>query len=128
MGKKITELNAATNITNGTLLFVGDPTTGSLKKISLNDLSKHINNELLEPGTLSFTAYDNLDIKAIKFSGATETLIGVGTTDNIDDIYETGHLPANDTLFFEGIRHISNGQTIYFNGVQSDTLIKIFKL
>jgi ATP phosphoribosyltransferase len=128
MGKKINELTTATDINNGSLLFIGDPTTGSLKKVSLDELSKNINTISLEAGRPSYTATENFDIRTIKIKGGTETLIGVGTSDETDDIYDTGHLPENGTLFFDGLRQIHNGQTIHFNGVQEDTLITIYKL
>jgi len=128
MGKKINELNTATEVNNGTLLFVGNPSNGSLKKISLQSLSKYVNCDKLEPGTTSYYVEADTIIKGFWFQGGSESDISVGNDEGLDDLVESGHLPENDDLVFEVFLKFRNPQWIYFTGMQEDTVVIIYKL
>ncbi len=127
MGKKINELNAATDINYGTLLFVGDPNTGSLKKISVQDFSAHIFRDKLDPGTSSYYVYADTKITGFWIQGGSQTDFAVSNEEGGNDLVDYAHLPENGDLILDVSLKFRNSQWIYFTGVQEDTVIIIYK-
>ena len=82
----------------------------------------------LDAGTTSYHVQAGTVITGIWFwGGATETSIGVGTSDIENDLFDAGECPIGGDLPFEGNKYFRNAATIYFNGVASDTIVIIFK-
>lgn len=134
LGKKSNEIDEFTGeLVGDEIIFIANPTTGKLLKTTYAFIREYFNKDVsiaikLDAGASSYHTTEGIDIKVIKFEGSREASIGVGTTSEVNDIYEAGHLAENSRLYFEGIQHIAADETIYFNGVETDTITTIFKL
>ncbi|MBS1641534.1 MAG: hypothetical protein JSR11_03565 [Bacteroidetes bacterium] len=86
----------------------------------------------LEPivlvGAASITIAAGTALRTIWMKDTTPISATVGTAPGLDDLYELVSANVNGSLLFDGIRIFENNTTIYFNGITSNTVIKIFKV
>jgi hypothetical protein len=83
---------------------------------------------VLAAGTASYNVAAGTVIACIWFwGGTTDVSIGVGTSNSTNDLFDAGDCPIGGDLPFEGNKYFRNAQTIFFNGVASDTIVIIFK-
>lgn len=85
------------------------------------------NKVILPPGTPYYDVPNMAIITLIWFIGATATEIGVGFTQEDNDVFEVGHMPVNTGLPFMGCVPFVTSRRIYFNGIQPDTRVIILK-
>ena len=82
----------------------------------------------LAPGTSSYNIPAGAILKDIWFQGGSAANIGVGLSDATNELFDPGELPEGGDLLFDTAKPFRNDTTIYFNGVQEDTITIIYFL
>lgn len=86
------------------------------------------NKVTLAPGTSSYNLPEGAILKDIWFQGGSAANIGVGLSNATNELFDPGELPEGGDLLFDTAKPFRNATTIYFNGVQEDTLTIIYFL
>jgi len=109
--------------------------TDSIPLATINGLVDILNNKqdkitphviLLQPGTASWNVPAGTLVEKIWFQLTTTTNISVGTSLGADDVYEQGGPDSQGNIFFAGDKPFREAATLYFNGIQNDTLTIIY--
>lgn len=107
--------------------------------IALNDVTGLVDilnskQDVLSPNVILLAAgVDHWDVPAgtmiekIWFQLTTDAAISVGKTIGANDVYEEGANVANGEILLTGDRPFREAATIYFNGIQKDTITIIYK-
>ena len=107
-----------TGITGNTVVKVyKDSYAGNVVNLS--------NGITLAPGAVTYNVPAGSLITKILLVDAANPLVSVGSAAGATDVYQPVQM-ANGYTTLNGDNYFANAQTIYFNGVTADTIIKIF--
>ena len=86
------------------------------------------NATILPAGTTQFNIPAGKLLKDIWFQGGSAANIGVGLSNATTEIFDPGQLAEGGDLLFDGAKPFRQETTIYFNGVNPDTVTIIYLL
>lgn len=133
LGKKSNEIDEFTGeLVGDELIIIANPTTGKLSRTTYASIKEYFLKNVstvikLDAGTPHYDTGDDAKITGFWFQGGDAADISIGSDEGLDDLVESGHLPEGGDLLFDTSLKFRTSQRIWFTGIQSDTVVIIYK-